>query len=270
MYQGLRTNRYTETRSLQDGSEDVFCEKVFVVDVEPDPRSTEHQTSNEWRCLITERDNATGMKSKLVYRINQLPSKKGANQDINLHDGSDGMIIKMGSQYKDNDFNILLPPSADIITPTDQRENRYESQSKSPLSFDGAKSILVIRVMGNETGQEPTADTSTISRRVFGGSDDNLNLKDGYASCSGNQLSIEKATGYDQIVDGVIEVQLSVSTTNQTGPTLENAVVAATKAKLGTNQELESIYDFIMICLPPGTGEFLSNLDVYLSICYHC
>lgn len=171
------------------------------------------------------------------------------------------MLIKNGSSYKKDDFLISLPHDADtdISKFSDSNNSHFSTGIPRPLPYDGTRKVLVVRAIGIDTSQQPDVDAETISKRVFGGDDDNLNLKDGYAACSGDQLKIEKATGNDKIVDGVLEVNINMNTTDQTGPALENAIATAAKAMLGTNKELESIYDFILMCLPPGTGKKCIN-----------
>lgn len=233
---------------------DLFCENIYFIDIEPDPNNTDFQPTTEVRCIVSETDALSKVTSKKIYKLEGLPSGLGIHDTNDLKDGNAGILVKKGSQYKGDDLIISLPSSVDVNVPKITHSHRL--LPTAPLPYIGDKKVLVIRAIGSLPGEEPDADALTISKRVFGGDDDNLNLKDGYAACSYNQLVIEKASGSDEIVEGVLEVKLDISTTDQTGHVLEDAIVAAAKAKLGTNHELEHLYDFVMICLPPKTSKF--------------
>merc|ERR1712071_165654 len=131
--------------------------------------------------------------------------------------------------------------------------------------YEGTKTVLVLRVTGRESHQVLTShgtvvDAAELSRRWFGGSDDNLNLRDGYIACSNNKLIFEKAEGNPKIVNGVMEVKIDVDTDAEgekplgVNSFLENAVADAAKEALGTITELEEMYDHVVMCLPEGTN----------------
>lgn len=114
--------------------------------------------------------------------------------------------------------------------------------------------------------EEVSIDAETLSRRVFGGYDDNINLKSGLAACSFEKLTIEKINEYHEIIDGVLDITLNISTSEHSqahetfesgimNPVLENAINDAIKERLNIPSDvtLNDKFDFLMICLPPGT-----------------
>lgn len=264
----------TEKRIIEDKdkensgfvNDDLFCEQIFYIDVEPDPDDPDADDTAEVRCIITETDSVSKMQRKKMYKIEGLPTIMSMHDANDLRDRNGAVLVKMGSQYMGDNLTITLPEGTNFTVP---RYTHAHAQSPStPVPYVGSKNVIVIRAIGSEPGEEPDADASTLSRRIFGGDDDNLNLKDGYAACSGNQLTMEKATGFEEIIEGVLEVQLDMSTTNQTGAVLEDAISEAAKAKLGTSQELESLFDFVMFCLPPGTSKYSTQkLEQIVKIC---
>lgn len=247
-----------QSRHLQQGDTDnIFCENVFLVDIEPDPKNRNDRGRTETRCLTSAADTTTGKKSKKIYNVVGLPTSKRTelDEEAGLSGGNLGMVIKDGMKYKSDDSTISLPSNADVFVSKYQgNDRRLVTTVTTPSPYDGTKNVLVIRAIGSGN-QQPDANAATLSNRIFGGNGDALNLKSGYAACSGNQLIIEEATGNNQIVNGVLEVTLNINTDGQSGSTLENAIAAAAKAKLGTSQELENMYDLVMMCLPPGTGK---------------
>jgi len=227
--------RIQKERATKSESKDVLCQNIFFVKA--------HDAADEWRCLAI--NSAVYKLDGDLTSLNKVSDPKSEGKEFE-------MLIKAGSNYIQDDFTIILPTNAEFVI--SESAKKYMRSTSMKIGI-GKKSTLVIRARGNETSQEVSVDAETISRRVFGGYDDRQNLKDGYTACSGNKLLIEKATGSDLIVDGVLEVNLDISTNGVSGFALENEISKVAKSLLGVHAStyLEGVYDLVLMCLPPGT-----------------
>jgi len=136
------------------------------------------------------------------------------------------------------------------------------------LAVLGTKEMLAIRVKAADA--TTTASKAEISDSWFGTDGDAVNLKSQYAACSYgaltcNAASMTTSTGVD-VTDGVYEVTISENVSGADNNVIRNAVVAAGDAALG---DMESQFDHVMLCLPPGTsGSWIAYAYVnwYLSV----
>ena len=262
----LRSSIHKKIKTQQADTDDIICENVFRVSIEPEPKTNGHNfDDSELRCYTSGQDES-GQKTKLMYTIGGGGVTKMQSDSLISNPDNIAMVIKKGSGFiNENDATITLSHNPDIEIHEQHSESKTDEEHSNhrrlattttfPSSYEGTKTVLAIRVIGANSGEEPTQEANIISRRIFGGSNDDLNLKSGYAACSGNSLNITKATG-NNIVDGVLEVTLDISTTGQSGNFLENKIAIAAKDRIGTSTELENLYDFVMMCLPSGTGNF--------------
>jgi len=192
--------------------------------------------------MVYNMDNETNIESRVIYKVQGVPDALIDAEVIRTYSGSTSALLKNGTDYLDTEkqYVIDLPPefTLDDID-TWHNGTLIEGEiidgelviTKNRFSrFEGTKEVLVIRVIGSEVGQEPDPDANTLSRRIFGGDDDKVNLKSKYEACSAGKLSLVKATG-DGIVDGVLEVNLDISTDGVSTETLENEVLNAAKKK---------------------------------------
>ena len=97
-------------------------------------------------------------------------------------------------------------------------------------------------------------------------------LYSGYASCSKDQLIIEPAAnrpnndGTSSITNGITTISINVAASFNTHYVVRGAVEAQARKEYGN---ISSDYDLVMICLPPGTGNWLAYAYVnsWLSVC---
>lgn len=268
----IRQKQNVESRNLQ-GNHDLICETIYRIEVEPDPKNPDFGLDKcEYLCATTGILN--GKKDLFMYCLNGLSEKMKTDQDMNFPQGQSSMIIENGNQYRDNEsFTISLSSDAnlDVFDKNEDVGKRQNLLETTPFPFIGNKNTLVIRVTGNGDNEAMEYTREQLSGFIFGDDDDLLNLKSGYAACSDNQLNIVKAVDNNNpsvINDGVMEVTLSLSTTgfynNNNPAVLENAISAAAKTALNINDAgtIENYFDFVLMCLPPGTG--LSTAYAYV------
>jgi len=266
-----------EDRNIQvvDTSKDLLCDIINVVVGSDNSKDTMHEDISEWRCIDNNNiDPLTNFTSRVIYDFRGGGAAwLNGERTINKLAGKTKIFVRNGKDYVKDNYTLKLPLDFDffknemvvwyngriiegelidgelVINGNSLQWPRKRSSS----NFIGNKRVLVIRAIGSEVGQEPDADASTLSRRIFGGYDDNVNLKSGYENCSAGQLTFNKATG-NEIVDGVVEVNLDISTDGLSGSDLENSILNAAKNKIEVLRDVDDIYDFIMICLPQGTA----------------
>jgi hypothetical protein len=131
------------------------------------------------------------------------------------------------------------------------------------LASVGNKEMLAIRVVAADT--QTTATEEQISDSWFGTYGDPVNLKSQYAACSYDALQCNAATTSSGVA-GVHEVTITNTVSGAADSTIRDAVVAAGNAALGN---MESQFDHVMLCLPPGTsGGWIAYAYVnwYLSV----
>ena len=254
-----------ESRDLE--ANDLICETIYRIEVEPDQKNP-IQGSNPCEYMCSSSGIVNGKKDKVMYCLTGVTSKMKTDQNMNFPQGESGLIIENGNKYRyDKNFTISLPSDAriDVVQKSKgRRGRRLITGTTTPFPFEGEKRALVIRVKGSGSNEEVAYDKDTLSRRIFGGPDDLLNLKSGYAACSDSRLNIEKANDNTQINEGILEVQINQGTTGESPFVLENIIASAAKTKLSVTSDLEEIYDLVLMCLPPGT----SKNAIYDWTCY--
>ncbi len=117
----------------------------------------------------------------------------------------------------------------------------------------GTKEMLAIRVVAADAST--TASLTAISDSWFGTSGDPVNLKSQYTACSYGALTCNAASKTTStgvaVTNGVHEVTISNTVSGVENGIIRDAVVAAGNSALGT---MQSQFDHVMLCLPPGTS----------------
>jgi hypothetical protein len=126
----------------------------------------------------------------------------------------------------------------------------YDSMNRNLMT--GTKTVLVIRAVAADSAT--TASEETLSDDVFGTLGDAVNLKSQYSQCSDGQLQFEPLTTNSLVgTDGVYTVNLpSTFVSGADDEVIYGAMVNQAIADLGA--PLETIANYVMICLPPGTA----------------
>lgn len=138
-----------------------------------------------------------------------------------------------------------------------QQPNNQANRNLAP-STPGTLDTLVLRVTG---GNNSVMDASPSQLRsdIF---TDEFCLATGYAACSKNQLIIAPT---NKGTNGVVDVRVtSIPNGSNDDELREQAVSKATQ----TYGQLTPQFDLVMVCLPPGSGNFVAYAYVngYLSV----
>ena len=123
------------------------------------------------------------------------------------------------------------------------------------LADDVIKKVLVIRFVASDA--QTTATETELADDIFGASGDVVNLQSQYNACSYGQLQFNALTSNTAVgTDGVYTVNLPDTViAGAADSTIRNAARDEATAQLGT---LTDIADHVIICLPPGTGDWLA------------
>jgi hypothetical protein len=125
---------------------------------------------------------------------------------------------------------------------------------KRELQRVGTRTILVLRVTVRDSEPEFTGDE--FRERIFGY--DSLTVQSQYNKCSAGKLVFEPAP----IRNGLLDVNIHnhfISDFNSS-TALSNAAQSAAAELVGLppGQHISSLADHVMICLPPGTGNWVA------------
>lgn len=120
-----------------------------------------------------------------------------------------------------------------------------ERTNRNLGDLSSSRSVLVVRVIAPDSST--TVSKDELANKVFGIMGDKANLKSQYAKCSYNKMNFTPAI-YDGVVNGVMEVSISVNVTNSTSEDIQDAVTNVLGGK-------PHYADHVMYCLPPGTKD---------------
>ena len=127
------------------------------------------------------------------------------------------------------------------------------------LNLKSPRSVLVVR--GSLPDNEFPESAEVISNRVFGGIDDEVNLRSQFLACSWGSLEFIPATG-ENIIDGVIDIHVEYD--EVAGPLVYRFTDALTaKANNMTGLNIFETYDHVMFMVPPGLMTDIANAVVF-------
>jgi len=121
-------------------------------------------------------------------------------------------------------------------------------QNNRRLAITGKRKVLVVRADARD--RKTSADMSTLSNNVFGTGGDSVTLKSQYDACSHGQLAFEPYMG-----NGVVEVTIDGYVNGGSKFAVQDAMMDAVKEEYG---DLQGKVDHLILCLPPGTGDWIA------------
>jgi hypothetical protein len=112
--------------------------------------------------------------------------------------------------------------------------------------------VLVIRAEASDSST--TVNETMLANKIFGTQGDVLNLKSQYAQCSDGTLQFEPLVSNSLVGDdGVYTVSLPNITINGTLDSVIRDAMTNQAAK-DFNATLDTVADFVILCVPPGTA----------------
>ena len=159
---------------------------------------------------------------------------------------SESTIILKNSGFTITNEGIQILPGHKI------QYGKIPNERRRLATPTGVKHTLVVKVT-DSGGLARSESTETISQDIFGGFDDNLNLKSQMEACSFGKLTITagdpptNSAKENEVSPGVIEVTIPISLKTNNRYKVNNAVRAAVETKLGF--QLPGPYDLVMFVL---------------------
>ena len=117
--------------------------------------------------------------------------------------------------------------------------------------------VLAVRVQANDG--VTTANLATLSGDIFGTgkASSTSSLSERFPSCSYGEVRMLPYNGQTPsgvtIQNGVVQVQINAVVSGISSSTIHNTVVSALRTYLGIS-DLATVFDHVMLCLPPGTA----------------
>lgn len=158
--------------------------------------------------------------------------------------------ICIDGAYSDHSY-VVIPEGSEIRI----MESRRSLHSVIPTT--GTKSVLAVRVVGNDTA--PSFDEATLREAVF---DHQNSVVNQYSRCSNSELNMVKATGNDaHIVDGVMNLNVGYALDgadlndlddNRTAGLYQQMQDLGLEINRYYSDPGDSDYDHVIFCLPDG------------------
>ncbi|MCH9682213.1 MAG: hypothetical protein K0V04_12315 [Deltaproteobacteria bacterium] len=131
-------------------------------------------------------------------------------------------------------------------------------QAASDSVGDDGSSVLVVRVVTTDVDPNGLVSEAEMYGNIFGGPDDNVNLKSQIEGCSHGKHAIQPAV-VPGPHPGVMTVSVDQTAAGSESSALADAAAAQAQTQLGLDGPVESRFDHVLYCMPPGTnGEWRS------------
>lgn len=182
-------------------------------------------------------------------------SERDAGNILNLNINLD--------EYRDHDIgsiesgSTILHANSAVVSNSKaivRGDIKFEKNNRRNLASLGDRDVLVVRIQAQDSITSPSSED--LSREVFGiadstGNTGGINLSSGFAGCSYDKLTFNP-TPYNKATNGVYTVSINESVANQKFTDVRNTVLNQLRADF-VNNDLNSMFDHVMLCMPPGT-----------------
>ena len=191
-------------------------------------------------------------RGDMTYQIDLPEDFLSANMD-EIMTGTAQICIPGGQAVRpvngETDSMIIIPPGADI-----QMVGATLSRRQLQASGFGARKTLVVRVIGTDGGPDQSRDR--LAGAVFGIGPEPLenSMRGQFQRCSFGQIDFLPATGFPQIVNGIMDVNVGFSINGKDISQIEDDIVEKTEDALGL-YALSTEFDHVLFCIPPGSNK---------------
>ena len=165
---------------------------------------------------------------------------------------------------------VKIPPGIEVSI---KKRSENQPNGRRLATTTGNKSTIALWVQGSDASTTTPMDnglSGCMTDEIFGTYGDPINLRSQYKACSFNQLDFQPFNGSSSsgqaVFNGVYSVNISNTVSGTADGTIRDAVVTAGNSALGN---MQSQFDHVMLCLPPGTsGGWIAYayIDWYLSV----
>jgi hypothetical protein len=188
-----------------------------------------------------------------MYKV-QLPEHILNNHTKAIDEGTLRVTIPRAQLTKDS----VIGYDIDSVSVQTTRDHSGTRSGGVPVATIGTRTVLVLRVSVQDA--EPSFSAQEFQDRIFG--DDDITVQSQYKACSSGKLNMEPSS-YG--VGGVLDVRLGNSAIAdfESNTALSNAAQDAAADFLQLNGgQVSDLADHIMICLPPGTGNWVASAAI--------
>jgi hypothetical protein len=206
-------------------------------------RGSPIKEKKEWVCELSEAD-AAAVDAKFVV-------VEGLDDDFiqsNEITSAEATILVEGDSLSQDHMYVANTATTIVGAAAQKKATLTQSDNGGGRSLAAEpRTVLVVRVRGTSDGRATSASASQLANDIF---DDSVSLKSQYAACSYGKLTFEKATGKN-VVNGIVSVTLNSNVKGVSSSTVRDRMESAANKLIGTN--VQSAYDHVMFCVPPGT-----------------
>jgi len=264
------TTTASDGRVLQLATGEIRCRLWQNCIVYQDDRGDNHQ----WECTFDDdvfSGNIQGFTSKVLVASNEENMNEFLEMN-NVHSGKSVLVmakadIGIGEVTVDTNEIIRVERYGDGFTKGGVVQAGIRGSEVKPLKGvsrrleedvkTGSLNTLVVRVVANDS-QPPIA--TALSEDIF---NDPYCLKSQYAACSYGKLTIQEYEPGDGISNvptvapGIVEVNIQTNAIGLSKESIEDLAKAELNKLLDTDDP-GSMFDIVMFCMPPGTGNWLA------------
>lgn len=188
----------------------------------------------------------------MPYQIN-LPDEFVANHRTELESGDAFVCIHGGQAVRNaTGDDVIVFPTDGAVQLMEGVE--HEAVEGHPAIGFGNRTVLVVRVSGPIDSEIPHVSSERLAGAIFGIGNESFQnpMSTQYRRCSFNALNFIPASGFPEIVDGVIDIQLNSSLRAKQATTVHQDASKEVRKLLGVNS-LADTFDHVMYCLAGGT-----------------
>jgi len=205
---------------------------------------------------------------KLKYNHENGDSSKNHICEINnlrvaMYGISDNFWIKNEKVLVSGESTIGFPiiyydESSNTLNALNESQLQIETIPRISATSKGVKTVLAIRANAKDTST--SMDLQAMISRIY---ESKYSLRRQYKKCSVNQLKLlpfegKTSTGVN-VENGVGEVFIDINVKGSVESKVEREMVNEANAKYGN---LSAQFDFVIFCMPPGTGDWLAYASV--------
>lgn len=203
----------------------------------------------QFECL-TDSTSEVGILAEIPYQM-ELPQDFVEEHMASLLTGRSTICIPGGRAIRLPNSTmadqVIVPQGAEI-----QMVFRGELPMESIEPVTGNRSVLVVRVSG--TSESPGESVERLAGAVFGLGNEPLrnSMRAQFGRCSFSKLDFTPASGFPELYNGVVDIQLDYSVRGRNTFRVLNDAATSVAVALGVNS-LASTFDHVMFCIARGT-----------------
>lgn len=231
-------------RRLEQVGSDLVC--CIITPIQIDFDNTELEPEVVYDCYLL------GDAEGSPYTIEIPEDFESANQN-ELLSGTSTICIEGGvtavRSIDGNFINITDDSVLNFVEGGSERDDSLET------GLNATREVLIVRVIGDAGGELPEGSTKDqLATALFGNGDQSSNSVFGqFYRCSFGKLNFTAATGYPQISNGVLDIQISDSLARKNVYAIRS-MFRAEAAKALNVSSLAGMFRHIIFCVPSGTN----------------